>query len=218
MDRPRARDIGVEIGIFNTGSHNAITDVAGVAVGQATLIEGEGRLVPGKGPVRTGVTLILPHGGNIFREKVQAGCHVLNGFGKSTGLHQIRELGTIETPIALTNTLNVSRVADALVEWSCAESPEIGVRTGTVNAVVGDINDGYLNDIQGRHVGRDHVFQAIAAARGGPVAEGNSGGGTGCSCLGFKGGIGTSSRVLPERLGGWTLASSPRLISGACSA
>jgi len=205
MDRPRARDIGVEIGIFNTGSHNAITDVAGVAVGQATLIEGEGRLVPGKGPVRTGVTLILPHGGNIFREKVQAGCHVLNGFGKSTGLHQIRELGTIETPIALTNTLNVSRVADALVEWSCAESPEIGVRTGTVNAVVGDINDGYLNDIQGRHVGRDHVFQAIAAARGGPVAEGNSGGGTGCSCLGFKGGIGTSSRVLPERLGGWTL-------------
>ena len=205
MDRPRARDIGVEIGIFSTGSHNAITDVAGVAVGQATLIEGEGPLVPGKGPVRTGVTLILPHGGNIFREKVQAGCHVLNGFGKSTGLHQIRELGTIETPIALTNTLNVSRVADALVEWSCAESPEIGIRTGTVNPVVGDINDGYLNDIQGRHVGRDHLFRAIAAARGGPVTEGNSGGGTGCSCLGFKGGIGTSSRVLPERLGGWTL-------------
>ena len=205
MDRPRARDIGVEIGIFGTGSHNAITDVAGVTVGQVTLVEGEGRLVPGKGPVRTGVTLILPHGGNIFREKVQAGCHVLNGFGKSTGLHQIRELGAIETPIALTNTLNVSRVADALVEWSCAESPEIGIRTGTVNPVVGDINDGYLNDIQGRHVGRDHVFRAIAAARGGPVAEGNSGGGTGCSCLGFKGGIGTSSRVLPERLGGWTL-------------
>ena len=205
MDRPRARDIGVEIGIFGTGSHNAITDVAGVTVGQSTLIEGEGSLVPGKGPVRTGVTLILPHSGNIFREKVQAGCHVLNGFGKSTGLHQIRELGTIETPIALTNTLNVSRVADALVEWSCAESPEIGITTGTVNPVVGDINDGYLNDIQGRHVGRDHVFQAIAAARGGPVAEGNSGGGTGCSCLGFKGGIGTSSRVLPERLGGWTL-------------
>ena len=205
MNRPRARDIGIDIGIFNTGSHNAITDVAGVTVGQVTLIEGKGTLVPGKGPVRTGVTLILPHGGNIFREKVQAGCHVLNGFGKSTGLHQIRELGTIETPIALTNTLNVSRVADALVEWSCGASPEIGITTGTVNPVVGDINDGYLNDIQGRHVGRDHVFAAIAAARGGPVAEGNSGGGTGCSCLGFKGGIGTSSRVLPQRLGGWTV-------------
>lgn len=205
MDRPRAKDIGIDIGIFKSGSHNAITDVSGVAVGQVTLVEGEGPLVPGKGPVRTGVTLILPHGGNIFREKVQAGCHVLNGFGKSAGFHQVRELGTIETPIALTNTLNVFLVADALAEWSCAASPEIGITTGTVNPVVGDINDGYLNDIQGRHVGRDHVFAAIAAARGGPVAEGNSGGGTGCSCLGFKGGIGTSSRVLPKRLGGWTV-------------
>jgi len=205
MNRPRARDIGVDIGIFKTGAHNAITDVAGVAVGQVTIVEGVGPLVPGKGPVRTGVTLILPHGGNIFREKVQAGCHVLNGFGKSTGFHQIRELGTIETPIALTNTLNVSRVADALVEWSCAMSPEIGITTGTVNPVVGDINDGYLNDIQGRHVGKSHVFEAIAGARSGLVAEGNVGGGTGCSCLGFKGGIGTASRVLPERLGGWTV-------------
>lgn len=205
MDRPRARGIGIDIGIFNTGSHNAITDVPGVAVGSTTLIEGEGPLVPGKGPVRTGVTVVLPHGGNLFREKVQAGCFVLNGFGKSAGLHQIRELGVIETPIALTNTLNLPLVADALIEWSCAASPEIGVSTGTVNPVVGDINDGYLNDIQGRHVRKEHVFAALAAAKGGPVAEGNVGGGTGCSCLGFKGGIGASSRVLPARLGGWTV-------------
>ena len=205
MKRPRAREIGIEIGIFNTGSHNALTDVPGVAVGSTTLIEGEGPLVVGRGPIRTGVTVVLPHGGNLFREKVQAGCFVLNGFGKSTGLHQIQELGTIETPIALTNTLNVSAVAEALVEWSCAASPEIGIGTGTVNPVVGDINDGYLNDIQGRHVKKEHVFAAIAAAKGGPVAEGNVGGGTGCSCLGFKGGIGSSSRVLPARLGGWTV-------------
>ena len=205
MKRPRTREIEIDIGIFNTGSHNAITDVPGVAVGSATLIEGEGPLVPGRGPVRTGVTVVLPHGGKLFHEKVQAGCFVLNGFGKSAGLHQIQELGTIETPIALTNTLNVSAVADALVEWSCAASPEIGIGTGTVNPVVGDINDGYLNDIQGRHVKKEHVFTALAAAKGGPVAEGNVGGGTGCSCLGFKGGIGSSSRVLPARLGGWTV-------------
>lgn len=205
MKRPRARDIDIEIGIFKTGAHNAITDVAGVSVGHATVIEGEGALVPGKGPVRTGVTVILPHGGNLFREKVQAGCYVLNGFGKSAGFHQIRELGTIETPVALTNTLNVPAVADALVEWSCGQSPEIGIGTGTVNPVVGDINDGFLNDIQGRHVKKEHVFAAIAAAKGGPQPEGNVGGGAGCSCLGFKGGIGTSSRVLPERLGGWTV-------------
>ena len=205
MNRPRAREIGIDIGIFNPGSHNALTDVPGVAVGSSTLIEGEGLLVPGRGPIRTGVTVVLPHGGNLFREKVQAGCFVLNGFGKSAGLHQIQELGSIETPIALTNTLNVSAVADALVEWSCAASPEIGIGTGTVNPVVGDINDGYLNDIQGRHVKKEHVFAALAAAKGGPVAEGNVGGGTGCSCLGFKGGIGSSSRLLPARLGGWTI-------------
>ena len=205
MKRPRAREIGIDIGIFNTGSHNAITDVSGVAVGSVTLIEGEGPLLPGMGPVRTGVTVVLPHGDNLFREKVQAGCFVLNGFGKSAGLHQIQELGTIETPIALTNTLNVPLVSDALIEWSCAASPEIGIGTGTVNPVVGDINDGYLNDIQGRHVRKEHVFAALAAANGGPVAEGNAGGGTGCSCLGFKGGIGSSSRVLPARLGGWTV-------------
>ena len=205
MKRPRARDIDLDIGIFEPGALNAITDVAGVSVGHQTLIEGEGPLIPGKGPIRTGVTIILPHERNLFREKVQAGCYVLNGFGKSMGFHQVHELGTIETPIALTNTLNVPIVADALVEWSCAQSPEIGICTGTVNPVVGDINDGFLNDIQGRHVKKNHVFAAITAAKPGSVLEGNVGGGTGCSCLGFKGGIGTSSRVLSGQLGGWTL-------------
>jgi D-aminopeptidase len=205
MTGNRARDFGLDIGIFKTGELNAITDVTGVRVGQVTLVEGEGTLLPGKGPVRTGVSVILPHGGNLFGEKVQAGCHVLNGFGKSAGFHQIRELGTVETPIALTNTLNVHSVADALVGWSCSQNPEIGVTTGTVNPVVGDINDGFLNDIQGRHVREEHVLAAIRAASPGPVAEGNVGGGTGCSCLGFKGGIGTSSRELPSRLGGWTV-------------
>jgi len=208
--RPRARDIGIDIGIFSPGPQNAITDVPGVAVGHSTLIQGQGPLVPGKGPIRTGVTAILPHSGNLFREKVRAGCFVLNGFGKSTGLAQIREMGVIETPIALTNTLNVPLVADALVEYSCTQSPEIGIRTGTVNPIVGDINDGYLNDIQGRHVHKDHVMAAIEAARHADTTqssplEGNVGGGTGCSCLGFKGGIGSASRVLPKRLGGYTI-------------
>jgi len=205
MKRQRAMDLGIEIGIFGKGRLNAITDVEGVLVGQATLVEGEGPLVRGVGPVRTGVTVILPHGENLFEDKVRAGCFVLNGFGKSAGLHQIRELGTMETPVALTNTLNVGLVSDALTALACERNPGIGVETGTVNPVVGDINDGFLNDIQGRHVKESHVRAAIAAASGSTVAEGNSGGGTGCSCMGFKGGIGTSSRRLPARFGGWTV-------------
>ncbi len=203
--RPRARDIGIEIGIFRPGRHNAVTDVAGVKVGHVTLIEGEGKLTPGKGPVRTGVTALLPHGGNLFREKVPAGTFVLNGFGKSTGFQQVNEVGNLETPILLTNTLNVGIVADAVVEWSIGKSPEIGISTGTVNPVVGEISDAFLNDLQGRHVHKEHVFQAIAMARSGPVEEGSVGGGTGSSCMGFKGGIGTASRVLPEKLGGYTV-------------
>ncbi|VBB39345.1 L-aminopeptidase/D-esterase [uncultured Spirochaetota bacterium] len=220
MARPRPRDLGIIFGAFEPGKHNAITDVPGVGVGHFTLVEGEGPLKVGKGPVRTGITVILPHGGNIFRKKVQAGCFVLNGFGKSAGLHQIRELGTIETPIALTNTLSVHRIADAMVGYACSASPEIGITTGTVNPVVGDINDGFLNDIQGRHLREEHLLAAIRDARenlaansragkapaaGLPPAEGNVGGGTGCSCLGFKGGIGTSSRKLPAEQGGWTI-------------
>ncbi|MBP7892879.1 MAG: P1 family peptidase [Firmicutes bacterium] len=203
--RPRARDIGIDIGIFRPGRWNAITDAPGVTVGHVTLVEGEGRLVPGRGPVRTGVTAILPHGGNLFREKVPAAAYVLNGFGKSIGLHQVNELGNLETPIALANTLNVPIVADAVIEWSIKRSPEIGIGTGTVNPVVGEVNDGILNDIQGRHVRKEHVFEAIANARSGAVQEGSVGAGTGGVCMGWKGGIGTSSRVLPPRRGGYTV-------------
>lgn len=204
-ERPRARDIGIETGIFKPGPFNAITDVKDVKVGQVTLIEGEGALVPGKGPVRTGVTAILPHGGNLFNEKVPAVAFVLNAFGKSTGLQQVNELGNLEVPIVLTNTLNVPLVADAVIQWSLEKNPEIGIKTGTVNPVVGEVNDGTLNDIQGRHVTKEDVFQAINSAKSGPVEEGTVGAGTGSTCMSFKGGIGTSSRVLPEKLGGYTV-------------
>lgn len=205
MERPRLRDIGVGIGTVPTGEYNAITDVPGVKVGHVTLITGEGRLRPGLGPVRTGVTAILPHGGNLFRSKVRAVAHVVNGFGKSIGLPQITELGNIETPILLTNTLNVGSVADALVEYMLDRNEDIGVTTGTVNPVVGECNDGYLNDIRGRHVKKEHVFAAIDNAVSGPVAEGAVGAGTGMSTFDFKGGIGTSSRVLAAADGGYTL-------------
>ena len=204
-ERPRAREIGIDIGIFLPGENNAITDVEGVKVGHCTLIEGEGPLVPGEGPVRTGITAILPHDGNLFKEKVPAAAYVLNAFGKSTGLQQINELGNLETPICLTNTLNVPLVADAVIQWSIEQNPEIGIRTGTVNPVVGEVNDGTLNDIQGRHVKKEHVYEAINNAKSGPVEEGAVGGGTGSSCHGWKGGIGTASRVLPERRGGYTV-------------
>lgn len=203
--RPRARDIGIDIGIFVPGRWNAITDVGDVKVGHVTLIKGEGKLVPGQGPVRTGVTVILPHDGNLFQEKVPAASYVFNGFGKSIGLHQVNELGNLETPIALTNTLCAPLVADALIEWAIRNNPEIGINTGTVNPVVGEVNDGMLNDIQGRHVRKEHVFEAITRAESGPVEEGSVGAGTGSSCMGWKGGIGTSSRVLPYNLGGYTV-------------
>ena len=203
--RPRAREIGIDIGIFKPGQWNAITDVRDVMVGHVTLIEGEGKLVPGQGPVRTGVTAILPHDGNLFQEKTPAAAYVFNGFGKSIGLHQVNELGTLEVPLLLTNTLNAPLVADAVIEWSLLKNPEIGIKTGTVNPVVGEVNDGMLNDIQGRHVRREHVFEAIAKARSGPVEEGAVGAGTGSSCMGWKGGIGTSSRVLSPNHGGYTI-------------
>ncbi len=203
--RPRARDIGIDIGVFRPGRWNAITDALGVVVGHVTLVEGDGGLAPGRGPIRTGVTVILPHSGNLFEEKVPAAAYVLNGFGKSIGLHQVNELGNLETPIALTNTLNAPLVADALIEWSIKSNPQIGIGTGTVNPVVGEVNDGSLNDIQGRHVRKQHVFEAIVKARSGAVAEGSVGAGTGSICMGWKGGIGTSSRVLPPRRGGYTV-------------
>ncbi len=203
--RPRAREAGVVLGTLPPGPENTITDVAGVRVGHVTLIEGEGPLVPGQGPVRTGVTVILPHEGNVFREKVPAGIFVLNGFGKCLGQEQIDELGVIESPIALTGTMNVGVVADGLVEHAIRTNPDIGITTSTVNPVVGECSDAYLNDMQGRHVRQEHVLEAIAAASSGPVAEGCVGAGTGMSLFGFKGGIGTASRRLPERLGGYTV-------------
>ncbi len=193
------------MGRLPTGPLNAITDAVGVRVGHTTLITGDGPLRPGQGPVRTGVTVILPHGDNLFREKVRAAVHTINGFGKVRGFEELRELGVIETPIALTGTLNVGLVADALVQYAIRCSPEIGIHTSTVNVVVGETNDGYLNDGQGRHVRAEHVWSAIESAAAGPVLEGAVGAGTGTSCFGWKGGIGTSSRVVPEEAGGYTV-------------
>jgi D-aminopeptidase len=173
------------------GVHNSITDVPEVSVGHVTLIEGEGSLRIGDGPVRTGVTAILPHQGNIFRKKVTATVHVINGFGKALGLAQIEELGVIETPIALTSTLSTWRVADGLIDYLARENP--GVLS--FNPVVGECNDGYLNDIVGRHVRPFHVTSAIEEASSPSIDEGNVGAGTGMTGFGWKGGIGTSSRV-----------------------
>ncbi|MGQ9494416.1 MAG: DmpA family aminopeptidase [Anaerolineae bacterium] len=203
--RPRAREIGIVVGELPTGTWNAITDVEGVLVGHCTLISGHGPLVPGRGPVRTGVTAILPHGGNLFRDKVAASAHVINGFGKCTGLPQVLELGTLETPILLTNTLNVGIVADACVQWCLERNPDIGITTSTVNPVVGECSDGFLSDIQGRHVHAEHVFAALNAAISGPVEEGSVGAGTGMSAFGFKAGVGTASRRLPASLGAFTV-------------
>jgi D-aminopeptidase len=205
MNRGRIRDFGIIIGELEPGKYNAITDVSGVRVGQTTVISGNGKLVPGVGPVRTGVTVILPHGRNLFHEKVVAAVHTINGYGKAVGFEQIRELGEIEAPIALTNTLNVGLVMDALVEYSIHQNPEIGITESTVNVVVGETNDGFLNDIQGRHVLTDHVMNAINNATAGQVQEGSCGAGMGTRCFGWKGGIGTSSRVIPETAGGYTL-------------
>jgi D-aminopeptidase len=205
MIRPRIRDLGLSVGDLPTGMHNAITDVDGVRVGHTTLISGEGPLIPGQGPVRTGVTVILPHGDNLFRHKVRAAVHTINGFGKVRGFEEVRELGIVETPIALTNTLNVGLVADALVQYMVRHNLDIGIRTSTANVIVGETNDGYLNDLQGRHVRAEHVWAAIESASAGPVTEGAVGAGTGTSCFGWKGGIGTASRVVPESAGGYTV-------------
>lgn len=204
----RARELGVGASwLLAPGRHNAITDVAGVRVGHTTVWWGDGALIPGEGPARTGVTVILPHGGALYRAKVTAAVHTINGYGKACGFEQVRELGEIETPIALTNTLNVWRVADALVDSTLRTNPTIGIdpRTGTINPVVGECNDGHLNDIQGRHVTAAHVFAALAAASDGAVVEGAVGAGTGTTCYGWKGGIGTASRLTPDAAGGFTV-------------
>ncbi len=205
MSRPRARDVGVCIGTLPTGKHNAITDVEGVRVGHTTLIEGEGALVPGVGPVRTGVTAIVQHPGDVFRDKVAAWVHRINGFGEVTNAEQVRELGVLETPILLTGTQNVPRVADAVLDWAFAKDPEMGVTTWGPSPVVAECSDQYLSDVRGRHVRTEHVVAAIEGATGGPVVEGGVGAGVGMSCCEFKGGIGTSSRVVPSVVGGFTV-------------
>jgi D-aminopeptidase len=177
------------------GERNSITDVYGVLVGHVTLIEGAGKLVPGQGPVRTGVTVVLPREKNVYEEKLRAGVHVQNGAGELTGALQVMEWGILETPIALTNTLNVGLVHDAIVEYMVAENPEIGDQAEVILPVVGECDDSYLNDIRGRHVRREHVLEAIRHA-GRDVAEGSVGSGTGMSALGFKAGIGTASRTV----------------------
>ncbi len=195
--RPRVRQWGLTPGTLPPGPGNGITDVDGVRLGHATLVSGDGPLVPGRGPVRTGVTVILPHGGDLFLQRVRAAVHTINGFGKVCGFEQVRELGLIEAPIALTNTLNVGLVADAVIQHAVRRHPTIGVNTSSVNVVGGETNDGYLNDLQGRHVRDGHVRAALEAASPGPVPEGAVGAGTGTSCFGWKGGIGTASRALP---------------------
>jgi D-aminopeptidase len=193
--RPRAREAGILIGVLPTGPLNAITDVAGVKVGQVTIIEGAN--------IRTGVTAILPHAGNLYQDKVPAGFSVGNAYGKFMGSTQIEELGEIETPILLTNTLNVPEAAAGIIEWTLKQPGNADVRS--VNAVVGETNDGTLNDIRARRVRPADAVAAIEAAREGPVQEGAVGAGTGTIAFSWKGGIGTSSRKLPANLGGWTV-------------
>ncbi|MFB0564726.1 MAG: P1 family peptidase [Candidatus Aminicenantaceae bacterium] len=194
-ERPRVREFGINIGILKPGKSNAITDCPEVKVGHVTLIRGN--------HVRTGVTAILPHDGNIFQQKVPAAIYIGNGYGKLTGYSQVEELGNIETPIILTNTLSVPTAAEALIDYtlSLPENKEVG----SVNPVVGETNDGWLNDIRGRHIKKKHVIEAIKKADIGPVEEGSVGAGTGTICYGFKGGIGTSSRILPPSRGGYTV-------------
>lgn len=194
-NRPRAREAGVRVGVLPVGPLNAITDIAGVTVGHTTIIRGDN--------VRTGVTAILPHQGNLFREKVPGAVFVGNGFGKLMGSTQVTELGEIETPILLTSTLSVPRVADALLDYMLSLPGNEDVQS--VNPVVGETNDGYLNDIRGRHITRDDVLNSIKNAKGGAVEEGSVGAGTGTVAFGFKGGIGTASRKLPAGLGAYTV-------------
>jgi D-aminopeptidase len=195
QSRKRASELGIRIGVMQPGKLNSITDVKGVLVGHTTLIKADS--------IRTGVTAILPHEGNLFQQKVPAAIYVGNGFGKLAGITQVKELGNIESPVILTNTLGVATAINAVITYTIAQKGNENVQS--VNAIVGETNDGYLNDIRGRHVKEEDVLQAIRNASGNSVAEGNVGAGTGTICFDFKGGIGTASRVLPEKLGGYTV-------------
>ena len=200
--RPRSVDLGIHIGHLCHGPQNSITDVEGVHVGHSTIITGEGRLIPEEGPIRTGVTVVLPHTNNLYRKKIPAACHVLNGFGKSIGLSQISELGHIESPIALTSTLNVWNVADALVE----HLSDLNNGVQSFNPIVLESNDRFLNDAIGRHVKKQHVTDAISSASSPNIQEGNIGAGTGMTGFGWKSGIGTSSRICESLHGDYTVA------------
>ena len=191
----KSEELNIRIGVMQKGKLNAITDVAGIKVGHSTIIKADS--------VRTGATAILPHGGNLFQQKVPAAIYIGNGFGKLTGYSQVKELGNIESPIILTNTLNIATAIKAVVDYTLSQTDNRAVQS--VNAVVGETNDGYLNDIRGQHVTIADVQNAITNAKAGAVEEGNVGAGTGTVCFGFKGGIGTSSRVLPQKLGGYTV-------------
>ncbi|WP_036602793.1 P1 family peptidase [Olivibacter sitiensis] len=195
QERKRARAYGFTFGVMQPGPLNAITDITGVRVGHTTLVDGTS--------IRSGVTAILPHQGNLFQQKIPAAIFIGNGFGKLAGSTQVMELGNIESPIILTNTLNVGTAIDAVVKYTLSQKGNESVQS--VNAVVGETNDGYLNDIRGQHVGINDVLNAIDQAHDGPVPEGNVGAGTGTVCFGFKGGIGTSSRKLPTSLGAYTV-------------
>lgn len=203
MNRPRISDWGVKIGRFPAGNHNTITDVPGVKVGHSTIIRGHGRLVPGEGPVRTGVTAIFPHSDDLFHHRVAAGGFTLNGAGEVTGLLQVNEWGVLETPILLTNTLSVGQVHDAALDYLAAHYPDMGVHADPIIPVVAECDDSHLNDIRGRHVTKEHVYEALSAATVGPVLEGCVGAGTGMIAMDFKAGIGTASRRLPRRAGGF---------------
>jgi D-aminopeptidase len=202
--RKRLRDLGLMVGQYQPGPFNAITDVAGVKVGHQTLIRGEGALKPGEGPVRTGVTVVIPRD-DVWHQKVPAGSFVLNGTGEMTGLSWVAESGFLEYPIALTNTLNIPRVANGVMSWMIKQYPAIGIEDDTLTPVVAECDDGRLNDIQGRHVSEQDVMAALDGANSGPVIEGTVGAGTGMVSYGFKGGIGTASRKLPEKEGGYTI-------------
>ncbi len=201
--RRRVRDLGVTIGRIPPGRHNAITDVAGIRVGHSTIIRGKGPLKVGEGPVRTGVTVILPHEGDIGIEPLFAGSHVLNGNGEMTGLLWVKESGMLTSPIAITNTHSVGVVRDALIAYEARSTNRPNLFWSL--PVVAETYDGWLNDINGMHVKPEHVWEAIETASGGPVAEGCVGGGTGMICHEFKGGIGSASRMLPQEQGGWTV-------------
>ena len=204
--RKRARELRLKFGSLPLGPRNSITDIPGVLVGHSTVIEGEGKLIPGQGPKRTGVTAILPHEGNLFLEPVVGAVHIINGFGKAVGLAQLMELGRIETPILITSTLNVGIVEDAVTQYVIDHNPQTGISKTTPNPIVVECHDGYLNDAQGRHVKHHHVFEAIQSASN-EVEEGCVGAGTGMMAYGYKSGIGTASRVLPEKQGGYFVGS-----------